>query len=106
MDSNEVVVEKKERRGRKKKNKEVEVKIKKKRGRKASSQFYSSIIRKKLPNLLDDTVEEKQIEDDKNLILHLDIVEDSNKDETTWSEYDDTKDLQVNFDQNESSKNI
>ena len=98
------MVEKKERRGRKKKNKEVEVKVKKKRGRKASSQFYSSIIRKKLPNLLDDTVEEKQIEDDKNVILHLDIVKDSNKEETTWAEYDDTTDTQLTLDHNQSEK--
>ena len=98
------MVEKKERRGRKKKNKEVEVKVKKKRGRKASSQFYSSIIRKKLPNLLDDTVEEKQIEDDKNVILHLDIVKDSNKEETTWTEYDDTTDNQLTLDHNKSEK--
>ena len=98
------MVEKKERRGRKKKNKEVEVKVKKKRGRKASSQFYSSIIRKKLPNLLDDTVEEKQIEDDKNVILHLDIVKDSNKEETTWTEYDDTTDTQLTLDHNQSEK--
>lgn len=98
------MVEKKERRGRKKKNKEVEVKVKKKRGRKASSQFYSSIIRKKLPNLLDDTVEEKQIEDDKNVILHLDIVKDLNKEETTWTEYDDTTDTQLTLDHNQSEK--
>lgn len=98
------MVEKKERRGRKKKNKEVEIKVKKKRGRKASSQFYSSIIRKKLPNLLDDTVEEKQIEDDKNVILHLDIVKDSNKEETTWTEYDDTTDTQLTLDHNQSEK--
>lgn len=98
------MVEKKERRGRKKKNKEVEIKVKKKRGRKASSQFYSSIIRKKLPNLLDDTVEEKQIEDDKNVILHLDIVKDLNKEETTWTEYDDTTDTQLTLDHNQSEK--
>jgi hypothetical protein len=40
-----------EKRGRKKKNVEVVEKIKKKRGRKATPQFYSSTIRRKLPNL-------------------------------------------------------
>lgn len=104
MDQNEVI-EKKERRGRKKKNKEVEVKVKKKRGRKASSQFYSSIIRKKLPNLLEDSIEEKkQIEDDKNVILHLDIVEDLNKEEATWAEYDETTYDQLTFEKNQDTK--
>lgn len=100
MNQNEEVVEKKERRGRKKKNKEVEVKIKKKRGRKASSQFYSSIIRKKLPNLLDDTVEEKKIEDDKNIILHLDISAEEIKKES-WSEYDEANDNKLTLEQDQ-----
>jgi hypothetical protein len=79
--------EKKERRGRKKKNKEVEVKIKKKRGRKASSQFYSSVIRKKLPTLLEPKIEqEEKKEEEKNIILHLEVNENLNNIE--WSEYD------------------
>ncbi len=83
----EIITEKKERRGRKKKNKEVEVKIKKKRGRKASSQFYSSVIRKKLPSLLEPKVEEEeQKEEEKNIILHLDVNE--NVDVIKWAEYD------------------
>jgi hypothetical protein len=85
----ENIVEKKERRGRKKKNKEVEVKIKKKRGRKASSQFYSSVIRKKLPNLLEPKIEEQeqhQKEEEKNIILHLNV--DDEIDNIKWSEYD------------------
>ncbi len=84
---NNEIVEKKEKRGRKKKYKEVEPKIKKKRGRKASSQFYSSVIRKKLPNLLDENVKENDnVEEEKNIIIHLDINEQENQ-QPSWSEY-------------------
>jgi hypothetical protein len=97
-------VEKKERRGRKKKIKEVEVKIKKKRGRKASSQFYSSVIRKKLPNLLEPQIEEQKEhrEEDKNIILHLDVNE--NIDNIKWSEYDTNDQEQLNLQENENPK--
>ena len=92
---NNEIVEKKERRGRKKKNKEVEVKIKKKRGRKASSQFYSSVIRKKLPNLLEQVVEEENnLEEEKNIILHLDVNEETEQETPSWSEYNTDNNLE------------
>lgn len=75
-DKEKIAEQKTERRGRKKKIKveeEQEVKIKKKRGRKASSQFYSSVIRRKLPNLLDGINEEVNTEDVEEKILHLNI---------------------------------
>lgn len=110
-------IEKKERRGRKKKQKDVEVvKIKKKRGRKASSQFYSSLIRKKLPNLLDNT-EEVKVEEEKNTIIHIDITEEEEESswkeytESSWKEYTETKEhienkTTSNEDKNFYQKNI
>ena len=67
--------EKKERRGRKKKIKEPKIKEKKKRGRKATSKFYSSMIRKNLPTLMEENENDFKKNETEMIdtILHINI---------------------------------
>ena len=89
----------KKKRGRKKKEKVIEeIKEKKKRGRKAAVKYFSSSIRKQLPNLT--TI----VDDTSNYILHLDI----NNEEEARNDFQNLemleKNMYTNIDQDSQSQ--
>jgi len=94
----EEVVSEKKKRGRKKKIVQEEpVKQKKKRGRKAAVKYFSSSIRKKMPLT---TV----MQDNNNYILHIDIVDNKEKEKKIIIANDDEleKDIEALFENDQS----